>query len=74
MDTYSGRFPAILKLEASTRPLGLSRKVPNAEGYSSNCLLKEVGGYAIDRFVNALKGSGCTECFLYKDYSIVAEG
>jgi hypothetical protein len=74
VDTYSGRFPAIFKLEASTGPLGLSRKVPDAEGYSYNCLLKEVRGYAVDRFANALKGSGRIECFLYEDYSIVAEG
>ena len=74
MDTYSGRFPAILKLEASTGPPGLSRKVPDAEGYSSNCLLKEVGGYAVDRFANTLKGLGRTECFLYKDYNIIVEG
>ena len=69
-----GRFPAILKLEASIRLLGLSRKVPDVEGYSYNCLLKEVRGYAINRFTNTLKGSGRIECFLYEDYNIVAEG
>ena len=74
MDTYSSRFLVILKLEASTRLLGLSYKVPNVEGYSYNCLLKEVRGYAVDRFTNTLKGSGYTECFLYKDYNIIAEG
>ena len=74
MDTYLGRFPAILKLEASTGPLGLSCKVPNVEGYSYNYLLKEVRGYAVDRFTNTLKGSGYIEYFLYKNYNIVAEG